>query len=309
MSELASPYQVKVSVCMLSYNQADLFREAIESVVTQQTDFPFEVIVCDDASTDGTAEVLREYADRYPHLVVPVFRRNNVGHYVNYVDAHNRARGKYVAHLDGDDVFLPGKLQQQANFLDQHTDVSVLWHTVRLIDAQEKNLGQITFRGSITPDGYILLEDALELGSLGVHSATMYRACARTTTKPDISPIDWFYAVEFLTHGKGYQLKQELGIYRKLEGTSMSSNPASARRVRRHVADMIMYYIDLLPAYRRQLFTLSLLYFLCDLRNGSRRTLYMLRPMWAARTFLSLRQFRSALRRYRAKSRAYRGLT
>lgn len=307
VAEQNEAFPVKLSVCVLAYNQASLFREAIQSVVTQQTDFNFEIIVCDDASTDGTADVLREYAAQYPDLIRPVFREKNVGHYVNYVEAHNLARGEYVAHLDGDDVFHPGKLQKQVDFLDQHAAVSVVWHAVELIDDQALNIGRICIRNAIAADGYVGLEDVLEIGTIGVHSATMYRSNARTTRSPDICPIDWYYAVEFLSHGKGYQLSESLGVYRKLEGTSMSSNTASAKRVRGHLANMIIYYIQVFPEHRRRLLTLSLLYLLCDIRAGSSSALFMLRPVIASLTLLSPVQFMAALKRFRAVSKAFRG--
>jgi glycosyltransferase involved in cell wall biosynthesis len=299
---------MKLSVCMLAYNQKDLLAEAIESVVTQKTNFEFEIIVCDDASTDGSVEVLRDYAHRYPLLVKPVFRDQNVGHYVNYVDAHNRATGEYVAHLDGDDLFLPGKLQKQVDFLDAHPAVSVAWHAVKLIDGDSKSQGRISVRESIAPDGYVSLEDVLEIGTVGVHSSTMYRASARTTRQPAISPIDWFYAVEFLSRGQGYQMAEELGVYRRAEAATMSTNPASAQKVRRHFADMILYYIERFPEHRKKLFTLSLLYVLCDIRARAGSVTAMLHPLWAARSWLAPREFFSALHRFRAVSRAFRGI-
>ena len=295
----------KVSVCMLAYNQREYFRACIESTVSQNTTFPFEIIVCDDASTDGTAEVLRDYAARYPDLIRPIYREKNVGHYVNYVEAHNLARGTYVAHMDGDDLCLPGKLQAQADFLDANTEVSVVWHAVQMIDGEGHHVGRACIRDAIAPDGYLSIEDALEIGSIGTHSATMYRAAARTTRAPSMKAIDWFYAVEFLSHGKGYQLAEELGVYRKLVGISMSSNNASVKRVRRNFAAMMNYYIKLFPQYRQQIFTQSILLVLCDLRAGNSSFIAMLNPLWASRSLISPGRFMRALRRFRAVSKAF----
>lgn len=302
MSETPKP---KVSVCMLAYNQREYFRACIESTVTQITNFPFEIVVCDDASSDGTTEVLREYAARFPHIIRPLYRTKNVGHYVNYVEAHNLARGAYVAHMDGDDLCLPGKLQAQADFLDANPDVSVVWHAVKLIDGEGQPVGRVCVRNAIAPDGYVSIEDTLEIGSIGVHSATMYRASARTTQAPSMKAIDWFYAVEFLSHGKGYQLAQVLGAYRKIEGMSMSTNNASVKRVRKNFADMMDHYIDQFPQYRKLLFTQSILLVLCDLRAGNSSFIPMLRPLWASRSLISPQRFMRALRRFRAVSKAF----
>ncbi len=303
-----SAADLKLTVVVLAYNQKALFRQAIESVVTQQVNFRYEILVCDDASTDGTTDVVREYAERYPDLIRALYRERNAGQYLNYVDAHNRARGQYVAHLDGDDLFLPGKLQQQVDFLDRHPQVSVCWHAVGLIDADGRDLGRICVREAIAPDGYIDLVDLLEIGTVGVHSATMYRASARKTHEPTVDPIDWFYAVEYLASGRGYQMAEELGCYRRMEGLTMSSESASARRVRRNLANMIEHYVDVFPQYRRQSFTLAMLYLLCDIRARATTVTAMLAPMWAARVPPTPAQFRRALHRFRAVSRAFRGL-
>lgn len=297
----------KLSVCLVAYNQAALFREAIESVLTQETDFAFEVVVCDDASSDGTADVLREYEARYPEQVRAVYRTENVGPYRNLVDVHNLARGEYVAHVDGDDLCLPGKLQRQVDFLDAHPDVAAVWHAVRILDAEGRDVGRICLREALSDDGYLSLEDALETGAVGVHSAVMYRASARTTRELALNTLDWFYAVEYLSHGRGYQLADELGVYRRLEGTSLSRNTATARRMRRNFAATITHYTRVFPEHRDRLFTLSLLVFLSDLRAGSPTWTALLRPLASSVSVISPARFARALRRFRAASRAFRG--
>lgn len=299
---------VKVSVVVVSYNQAEELREGLESVVSQRTDFPFEVVVLDDGSDDGSADVAREYAARHPGLVRARCRERNLGTYRTLVEAHNLARGEYVAHLDGDDLFFPGKLQRQADFLDAHPEVSVVWHAVRLIDAEGRAFGRATLRREFAPDGYFRLEDALEVGSVGVHSAQMYRASARTTRAPEVDTIDWFYAVEYLRRGLGYEIAEELGAYRRAP-TNSSVDPSRAQRMRRCAFDQIGWYGRALPGHRRELFTLALLVTLADLRTGRPSPRAAARTLWATRAFVSPGRLLRAYRRFRTASREFRGGT
>ena len=121
-----------VSVLCTAYNHEEYIRDALESIVTQQTDFPFELLVNDDASTDGTAAIIREYAEKYPDIVRPFYQEKNL--YSQDIDIYYavffpNARGKYVAFCEGDDYWTdPEKLQLQADWLDAHPDYSACVH-------------------------------------------------------------------------------------------------------------------------------------------------------------------------------------
>ena len=124
--------EIKVSVLCTAYQHAPYIREALESFVTQQTDFPFEVLVSDDASTDGTAEIIRAYAEKYPEIVRPFLLAENI--YSKGENLYDRllfpaARGQYLAACEGDDCWTdPTKLQRQVDFLDAHPDYSACVH-------------------------------------------------------------------------------------------------------------------------------------------------------------------------------------
>lgn len=121
-----------VSVACLAYNHEATLAEALESFVSQRTAFPYEVLVNDDASTDGTAEVLREYAQRYPGLIRPFYQRENLfsqGKDPLLAALFPNARGKYIALCEGDDYWTdPTKLQRQVEFLESHTEYAACVH-------------------------------------------------------------------------------------------------------------------------------------------------------------------------------------
>ena len=108
-----------VSVCMTTYNHAPYLRQAVESVLSQQTSFDFELVLGEDCSTDLPAEICREYAAKYPGRVRLVTGARNVGWRANYRRTFDACRGKYVAYCDGDDWWTdPCKLQMQADLME-----------------------------------------------------------------------------------------------------------------------------------------------------------------------------------------------
>lgn len=122
-----------VSVLMLTYNHAPYIAQAIESVLAQQTDYPFELIICDDASTDGARDVAARYAEQDDRVRLS-FQPVNTRFGKNFVDGCEKIRGKYVAFCEGDDYWTdPAKLQKQVSFLEAHPDFSVCAHKVQML--------------------------------------------------------------------------------------------------------------------------------------------------------------------------------
>ena len=114
-----------VSICTITYNGAPFVREMIEGVVKQNVNFEIEHVIADDASTDGTAAIIREYAEKYPKLIRFIENLKNLGMNPNFQQALLACRGKYIALLDGDDYWTdPGKLQTQVDFLETHPECS-----------------------------------------------------------------------------------------------------------------------------------------------------------------------------------------
>ncbi len=111
-----------VSVLMLSYNHEKYIREAMQSVLMQQADFPFEVVICDDSSTDRTDEIISEIRDQHPgNSVIKYFRHvKNIGMMQNLVFTLRQCTGKYIAVCEGDDYWTdPLKLQKQVDILEE----------------------------------------------------------------------------------------------------------------------------------------------------------------------------------------------
>lgn len=133
----------KVSVIVATYNQAGTIGRALESIVGQQTSFPFEIIIGEDASTDHTREVCLEWANRYPEIIRLMPEAPNKGLTANYYDCLEAARGEYIADLAGDDRWTRSdKLQMQADFLDLHPEVTMVHTAWRPVDATTGQEGE-----------------------------------------------------------------------------------------------------------------------------------------------------------------------
>lgn len=169
----------KVSVCVITYNQEKYIRQCLQSIVAQETDFDFEVIVGDDCSTDSTASIVQEFAERYPKLIKTIPQKTNSGGGCgNYLTVHRAAKGDYVAHIDGDDAMLPGKLQCQAKLMDENPYYLASIHLMEIMDANSIRTGRFWLRDSYSTQ--LSIEDIL-MGHPNIgHSSLMYRrACLR----------------------------------------------------------------------------------------------------------------------------------
>ena len=132
--------EIMVSVSMITYNHGKYIRHALESVLMQETDFKFEIVIGDDCSSDNTQEIIREYEKKYPNIIKPIYRQENVGAINNSIDVKSKCKGKYLAILEGDDYFTSKyKLQKQVEFLETHKEYKSCAHRIEIVDENENH--------------------------------------------------------------------------------------------------------------------------------------------------------------------------
>jgi glycosyltransferase involved in cell wall biosynthesis len=125
----------KLSILCITYNHEKFIRQTLESFVTQKTDFDFEVIIGEDCSVDNTREIIREFEQKYPKIIKPIFRDKNIGGMQNFIDILYRAKGEYIALCEGDDYWTdPLKLKKQVDFLDANPDYVICCHAAKCIN-------------------------------------------------------------------------------------------------------------------------------------------------------------------------------
>lgn len=137
--------EVLVTVSCTVFNHAPFLRKTLDGFANQKTNFPFEVIVHDDASTDGSVEIIREYCEKYPNLFRCILQTENQyskGVKISPVHIYPRVRGKYLALCEGDDYWCDeNKLQLQADYMEAHPDCSMCVHDTAFISNEGKFLG------------------------------------------------------------------------------------------------------------------------------------------------------------------------
>ena len=123
-----------LSVFCLVYNHKDFIARAIEGMLMQKTDFKFEIVIGEDNSTDGSREIVFEYAEKYPEMITVVTSEVNVGMKANAARTKKMCTGKYIAFCEGDDYWTyPLKLQTQVDFLETNPDFSLCFHNAILL--------------------------------------------------------------------------------------------------------------------------------------------------------------------------------
>lgn len=275
---------VKVSICVLTYNQGAFIRQCLQSLVEQNTDFNYEIIVSDDCSTDDTRSVIVEFQKRYPDKVKTIFHEENIGAYNNFILTHKMAIGEYIAHMDGDDYALPGKLQIQSDFLDKNPSCNLLWHPMKIIypdgTVQEKN--KIS-----NPSFYKISfsrKDLLKFIAIGGNSSKMYRKAVRDFDIPPFEVVDYFANVEQV--GEGYATfsgDTPLGVYRA--GIGIASSGSKTREI---LAKCFLYFFDKYPEHRLQINVAVLTYLIADFKNSRPTKWLFLRVYLKTFNFLSL---------------------
>ena len=130
-----------LSCCCITYNHEKFISQAIDGMLIQETNFPFEIILHDDASTDGTVEIIKKYAEKYPNIIRTILQKEN-----QYSKKRNimaipikEAKGQYIASLEGDDYWIdPLKLQKQVEFLENNSDYVCCYHNSMVVDDNNK---------------------------------------------------------------------------------------------------------------------------------------------------------------------------
>lgn len=209
--------RVRVSVVTITYNQEPYVRQALDSFLAQDTEFPIEVVVADDASTDGTAEIVGAYAEKHPDVFKPILRPANVGVQANLRGALEATRGDYIALCEGDDYWTdPRKLSRQVAHLDANPKLSVSFHPVR-VEWEDGSRPTENFPDPEDHDSFTL--DTLLHRNFIQTNSVMYRRRATYADIPlDVMPLDWFLHILHALEGEIGFLPEVMSVYRRHPG-------------------------------------------------------------------------------------------
>lgn len=227
---------ILVSVYCFTYNHEKYIRSALEGFVNQKTNFDYEVFVHDDASTDMTASIVLEFAERYPHIIKPIIQKENqYSKGVNIEDKYISPlmSGKYIALCEGDDYWCDeNKLQKQVDFLEKHTDYVACAHNSFIYNVKtgEKKL----FSGR-KYSGSIKMKEIIEWKRVFHTSSVMYRKSLREKKPIYMRCInnvgDFNNALWFRMNGKVYYIASPMSVYRHMVEGSWTMRNTDVNRI------------------------------------------------------------------------------
>lgn len=218
------PEEIIVSVCIITFNHEKFIKQCLESVMAQETDFKFEIIVGDDCSSDKTADIVRDVIQKADMKIHLLCQKANINHGCNnYKAVHSYAKGKYIAHLDGDDIMEPGKLSAQKKYLDLNLDCSMVVHDKFCLAES----GEKTFTPLRNIPEYIDLEGLLKRRCFFTHSSKMYRASILSLSKVIMQDefIDFELHLECAANGYVGYIPLPLVTYRRVNGSISDGSP------------------------------------------------------------------------------------
>ena len=216
---------IMVSVIVLTYNHERYIRQALDSILMQKVDFKYEILVGDDASTDGTPAILREYRDRFPDIFRLTLRETNEGASGNVYALLCTARGKYLATCEGDDYWCDeNKLQCQVSYLEEHPQMIGCVHPCRIVD-ENGNLRRRQKLDWVHEKPVFTLQDFQGLYLPGQLVTFVRRNIFQN---PQHDPALLYHAhpmvadrssmVFYLLHGDIARIDRAMSCYRKVEG-------------------------------------------------------------------------------------------
>lgn len=209
---------------MITYNHEAFIAQAIESVLVQKTDFPIEIVIGEDCSTDNTREIIIRYASLRPNIIRPILHDKNVGLTANSVATIAACRGDFVAIIEGDDYWTyPSKLQRQVQWLESNSGANFCFHNV---DVVEGTSGNVLRR-------HCKLPADTRLGTLDLISSNPVPTCSvvfrRTALSPPSERVgrlrmqDWPWWIRLLENSYAGYIDEVWGAYRLHSGGAWSA--------------------------------------------------------------------------------------
>jgi len=239
--------QSKVSVLCITYNHEKFIRQCLESILNQQTDFEFELIIHDDASTDKTVDIINEYRAKDPRVKLIAQAKNQFqqgvrGMFLKFLLP--LVKSQYIATCEGDDYFIDNqKLQKQVDFLDANSAHTVCFHPVKVVfEGSDK---YSFFPGAKVVEQGINLENLLKSNFIQTNSAMYRRIDYAGLSKANFMPSDWYLHIYHAAQGSIAMLDEAMSVYRRHPDGVWSFNTSKQKMLK--VGDMhILMYVETL---------------------------------------------------------------
>ena len=283
-------HEPMVTISCAVFNHAKYIEQALDSFLMQETNFPFEIFVHDDASTDNSANIIRKYEKKYPKLIKPVYETENQyskndGSLQEILWSEKYNRGKYIALCEGDDYWTtPLKLQKQFDFMERHEDFSIVGCSTNVVDES----------GNFIRDNQLFLINLYGKKDTEIKTINEYCDLPHTSTLffKNFFHKDFYYCQEkfeknwklfkgwdkslclfFLSMGKMYYMTEIMSCYRFVQSgkdnwTSLMNTTNKTKVIAEIETNMLKQVkeyglnVDIRPHFYRNVVLYAILFFL-----------------------------------------------
>lgn len=243
--------KIIVSIICLAYNHEQYIRQCIEGFITQKTNFAFEIIIHDDASTDNTAVIIKEYEEKFPHIIKPIYQKENQyskGIKIGKTYLYPKVQGKYIAECEGDDYWIdPYKLQKQVDILENNPNYGLCYTSAKVYNQKKECFSNI------------LSLEYQNFESLLIHNpittlTVLYRKSFLESYYININPENkgWLMGdyplwLWIASQSHIYFIKDITAVYRHLENSaSHHTNPQKQERFNASIRDVRIFFQKLI---------------------------------------------------------------
>lgn len=250
---------IHVSIIVLTYNHAGYVRKALDSILMQKVNFTYEILIGDDCSLDESREILKEYRNKNPDIIRLFLRDKNIGATKNGYDLYQKAKGKYIAQLEGDDYWSDeNKLQKQINFLRKNEEYIGCSHLCTVVDENgtsrpEKNQNKVDTYWYYSKSEFTFKDS--ENGKYPGHFSSLVYHNIFKNPKYDYSMMykvhniifDRTLAIFLSMNGNLYRINELMSCYRLVEKNTESNWQSMARQKNRRYEEY--HYLRQLEEY------------------------------------------------------------
>lgn len=209
-----------VSIICISYNQEKYIKQTIDGFLAQKVDFEYEIIIHDDASTDSTQAIIKEYIAKYPKLFRPILETKNQysTHNVKFLDdMYAMAKGKYIAVCEGDDYWSDiNKLQRQVDFLEKNKDYALCFHPVKVVFENGEEPDSLF--PEVSKEFTFDLTNLLKTNYIQTNAVMYRRQKYDAMNSAKIMPHDWYVHLYHAQFGKIGFINDPMSVYRRHDG-------------------------------------------------------------------------------------------
>lgn len=233
-----------VTIECVTYNHEKFIGEAIESFLMQKTNFPVEILIYDDASTDRTADIIRGYERKFPDIIKPIYQTVNQYSKGVYVENFNldRVQGKYIATCEGDDYWTdPYKLQKQVDYMEKHPECSMCVHAAARVSSLKKKV--ISNVRPIRESRVLSIEEIIEGGGDFLATNSIIYSREKVLKLPEFyynAPVgDYPLVIHGALKGTVYYMDENMSAYRVgVEGSWTEKQSTSFERKKKNLEDI-----------------------------------------------------------------------